>query len=512
MTFEGYMNNANYPIDKFPGKLFAVASEINRNTSIPCEIIGHSIFNAISVASQSLADVELPIGGIVPVSLYLTLIAGSGEGKTPVDKIVNKVFFDYEKSLRGKYEKDGFSNEADIEAWHIEIDEKKLELKSALRKRAKAVNDSKLEKIDEDILKIKIDLSKILQRKPVDHNSSSCIRNDITIDALLECLRRQSSLSLSSDEGIGILDGRAMTDLGHINRLWDGSSITVDRISRGSYMIEDVRLTMGIMIQPEIFADIIAKKGRRFKSIGFLARNLIACPAPTRGYRKFTMEEKSWVALDVFHQRILDLLKMSAVEEDKSRRKRKIIEFSDEAKWIWIDVANKIEVEMSPMGFLKDITDYAAKAMNNIARIAALFHIFEGDGEIISVETARMAVDVYRWYLNEYTRLFSKKPELPLYVSDVNDLERFLQEWSILHPGNQAILRSLIAQYGPGHLRKSADRRENAINTLMQQGKIWHSVWNNKRFLHFNANYFPNSYLGYGRLQAGSTVLPSLNY
>ena len=61
------------------------------------------------------------------------------------------------------------------------------------------------------------------------------------------------SFALVSSEGGIIFDGRAMSKLGILNSLWDGGSLFIDRKSSPGIILKDPRLTVSVMIQPDVY-------------------------------------------------------------------------------------------------------------------------------------------------------------------------------------------------------------------------------------------------------------------
>ncbi|MEI7000729.1 DUF3987 domain-containing protein, partial [Klebsiella pneumoniae] len=74
----------------------------------------------------------------------------------------------------------------------------------------------------------------------------------------------------------------------------------------------------------------------------------------------------------------------------------------------------QVETEMRLLGFLSDFKDYASKIAENMARIAALLHYFNGDEGDVSLTAAEAAIEISAWYVDEYIKLFSKQQELDM--------------------------------------------------------------------------------------------------
>ena len=212
-------------------------------------------------------------------------------------------------------------------------------------------------------------------------------------------------------------------------------------------------------------------------------------------------QPQSWNHLTTFQQRITEILTQDKLDVDQGRQTRRILEFSQEAKYNWIGFRNNIEFDLNAGRYLADVDDGASKITNNLARMAALFHFFEGHQGEISAETLRNAGIICEWYTHEFKRLFAKNPEVPIWVSDAIDLENSLVRWCQNHPGHYAILKGAIAQYGPAQLRKDSNRREAAIYELDLQNKIKIQKHENKLLIFLNPAHFPVPTYAYGQYQ-----------
>ena len=79
--------------------------------------------------------------------------------------------------------------------------------------------------------------------------------------------------------------------------------------------------------------------------------------------------------------------------------------FSEPAKSTWIKHFNEIESALAALGEFASITDFASKAAENAARLAALFHLFEGKTGDINCEDIERAIQIIRWHLSETKRV-----------------------------------------------------------------------------------------------------------
>ena len=138
--------------------------------------------------------------------------------------------------------------------------------------------------------------------------------------------------------------------------------------------------------------------------------------------------------------------------------------FSLEGKKRWVEAYNEIEKRMDVGGDLEFFKDIGSKAAENIARLAALFHIYE-EGAIgeISEDNVGRASRIVLWHLEEAKRFLGIVAAPP---EQRDALE--LNDWLVRYCSKKNVTRipaGDVLQRGP--LRKKADR-DNAIKQLAQ--------------------------------------------
>lgn len=163
--------------------------------------------------------------------------------------------------------------------------------------------------------------------------------------------------------------------------------------------------------------------------------------------------------------------------------------FSASAQVEWERIFNSIECALRPGGEFCDIRDYASKVAENIARLAGVFHAFEGyEGTEISVETLHAAATVVLWYSNEFVRLFSPPDPLQEAIKDAYELE----DWFIQilrKRGWTQFPANFVLQFGPNKLR-TKERLKWTLECLAGGGRISLYWQGKKRFIQLNQAYF----------------------
>ena len=167
----------------------------------------------------------------------------------------------------------------------------------------------------------------------------------------------------------GLRGGMASLDVvlkGHA-----GSAIRVDRQGREAHL-DRPTLSMGLIVQPESFAELAA--GKRLRATGVLARYLYAIPKSNIGTRDVRQRKPIPRRLDEgYHEAIMDLLDGY---EDRGREPR-VLPFSAEALVPWLDFADGVEKHQGEGGRFEAISDWTSKLPGAAARLAAVFQLAE---------------------------------------------------------------------------------------------------------------------------------------
>lgn len=394
-------NGRPFPVHVFPQIIRNAVYEAEQQTQAPQALIAASVLGVISLACQNRIDVCRLNNLRSPVSLFLLTLADSGERKSTVDKLLMKPMYQLEEEWSKKYTQD-------LIVWRNEETVFNIEKKALMSKLKSDIRRNKDHSTTNERLKV------LLAASPKAPVRLRQIYNDATPAAIKDSLcGRWRSIGLMSDEAGTIFDGYALNELPFINKMWDGAMFPVERKSEPDKLIKDARMTLGLMIQPDVFKKgYLERKGDAAKGIGFFARCLICQPGSTQGNRQITSPVVSNEHLPVFHQRLIDIVNESIARNEENERQ--CLRFSPEAEKHWLEFYNKVESEMGLLGFLSDFKDYASKMAENMARLAALLHYFSGDEGDISIAAVKAAVDIMAWYIEEYIRLFSKKEKFSL--------------------------------------------------------------------------------------------------
>lgn len=466
----------NFPIQALPPLVRDAAVNLYENIGAPMGMICSSLMASMFSVSQGLYNVERIDGLESPVSAWFLIIADSGERKTAVDEKVNLALRQFEAEQAEKHALAMEIYLAKLAAWQA----KKAAILSMI-KRATA-DDLPTDQLTEQLVSHS-------QRCPNRPRLFRALYSDASQAGLKKALDENwPSIAIASDEAAGVFNGDIFLDLAFHNRLWGGSTIHSDRANRKSIIVRDPRLTMSLMIQPGPLKRYWDSHGQKMREIGFAGRFLFACPPSTQGYRIIVSPESSWSPLSEFHKKVRQILERN-IGVDGEAPSKTLLTLSRDAQDRWIDACNSIEMQMQKGRPYANAKDYAAKIADNLARIAAVFHVFEGVEGPIQLWTINRAIMVAEWFTSEFLRLFVPPPEIPQEVLDAQVLERWLAQ-KIRSTGQwQRIRKNVLLQDGKRPLRK-APRCNLALDVLISQEKIWLAREGKTTWVFFNPAYF----------------------
>lgn len=464
---------APYPLDALHNMARDAAIEVKQQVKAPDAMIAMSVIMTMAICSQGIAVVKLPDGRVRPLSLNMLTIAESGDGKTVVDDLVCKSIRDYDQRQIEAYKSAVLNYSADVHVWEVE----RKSFQAAMKKKGR------------DTECVRAELHEHVKNKPVEPRVRRVVYQEVSDRALRDALQGDGeAIALMSDEGEVILKSDLMGKWGLLNAIWGGAaSLPLDRADMDFVDVRNPRVTIGIMVQPEVFKDFQSKRGELGRSSGHWARYLVGQPASTKGTRFMGADEYDWVHLPKFHARVADLLAEYAKRRATGFAKPDLLTFSPEAREVWINAHNTVEGKMSPWGELREISDFASKSTDIVGRLAAIFHLFSGQEGAISVDTLQRAMRVVEWHCFEYQRLFVGDDAIPQEQKDVEGIARYLcrRYW---RNGMTFAERNEVYKCGPVRNR---GRYGMALDALVAQGAAWiGQTKTGRRFIHLNPDYF----------------------
>ncbi len=465
-----------YPMEALPNKIRAAVQEVQGYVQAPIELVASSALSAVSMAVQGRYDIRRFDRLEGPVSLFLLTLADSGERKTTLDGFFTKALRDYQDEQKELAKPALADYRAALSAWEAKCDG----IKAKLRKEAGKAADDKTRSLEQD-------LTELERNRPQPPKVPHLIHADSTPEALGHSLATEwPTAGVLSAEAGAVFGSHAMGSdsilrfLSLLNQLWDGSAPEVKRKTTESYSLRRGRLTVGLAVQEVTLREFFRKNGQLVRGTGFLARFLIAWPKSTIGTRRIKDAPQAWPALNAFNRRLSELLEQPLSFDDTGTLVLETLTLTPQATQAWRQYHDHIEAEMGLSGDLFNVRDIAAKSADNAARLAGLFHIFEGHHGEVGPDTFTRAAALATWHLNE-ARRFVGGIALP---EPMQDAER-VWGWLLANcnaTGGEIGVRD-IRQRGPV---RDSEKLGRALDELMEAHRIRRSQVGKKAVIHLN--------------------------
>jgi putative DNA primase/helicase len=465
-----------YPLDALPETIREAVEEVAGFVKAPIPLVASSALAAVSLAIQAHVDVRREEKLEGPTGLFFLTIADSGERKSSCDGYFSRAIREYEATEAEKAKSLLVNHRSDLAAWEA----KQGGLRDKIRQLAReSKSTGSLEE----------ELRHLEREKPDQPRFPRLVYADVTPEALAYELSKKwpSAGLMSAEAGLvlgshGMNKDSVMRNLALLNQLWDGSSVSVDRRSTDSFKVQGARLTVALQIQEPTLRSFFDRSGILARGTGFLARFLVAWPESTQGTRLFSSAPKSWPSLERFDKRLKTILSSPTSLNDSGGLSPTMLNFSPDAKKIWVDFHNSIEKELASGGELYDIRDVASKSADNAARLAALFNYFESGVGAIGIDPILRASRIVAWHLSESRRFFGELA-LPQELADSVRLD----SWLINHAKQtQFLISTRDAQ------RKSSVRDKGRLNIALEElqtlGRIRITQEGKKRLILVNPN------------------------
>lgn len=466
------LNKHDYPVHALPEIIRNAVMSYADYGQQPIALLANSALSSVSLACQGLANVARDSILVSPVSLYFITIASSGERKSAADKMFSRGIEEWEQQITQKQLPDYQLKANEHMTWSL----RRKSLLMALRRKVIACDDAD----DHDEI-----YNQMMHQEPEIPLMPKLKYEDITVESLSENLVKEyPSISIWSDEA-GIFlsspgmqrDNTKFTSI--LNRLWDGKPIAVHRKTTDDLFIKDRRCTLNLMMQPLLLEQMIRKNDGINRNSGFFARALFAYPESTMGNRYYK-EPVSNVDKDLehFHERIQTCLNRTLPVDRQGFGHIPTLQFSHTAKSQWVRYFDYIESAIANEYHWNSIHDLASKASENIARLSALFHLFDHQpGTEIRANYVDSAYQIIEWHLNEAKRLFGDHTETQV-EHDAQLILNWVREKELVEVSPRELLRSSPV--------RDKSRRDKALTLLEKTNHIQRSRSGRSHWIHFH--------------------------
>lgn len=490
-----------FPVDTLPDVIRKAVLGVEYIVQCPAEMAGQGILAAANFAVQAHVDVDMPVYGARPVNEFFVTIGATGERKSGVDRLVLAGVQAWQDDQFATWEARKAEAQEALEAWETARKEAGKPKRKAVppvvqrAPKARPVGDiladlrnregTQFDREDDgDVIEIEHAPAEAVTTddKPLLPLYPKRLVREPTVEGLCKVFRDgYPALGMFNDEAASFLSGYAMAKdnalrtVGILSDLWDGKP--VERVRGGDELgqMPGRRLNLHLMVQPAIAPKVVDNP--MFAAQGFSARLLVAYPATkvgTRLHRRggdvHKLDAQARLDLGAFTRRVRRLLDTEprTAEGDRQHLKPRLIGFTPEARDLWYDWTDAVEMACGLGGVLAPIVGLGVKAGEHVGRLAATLAVFDNlKAEDIGVEHVQAGIALMEYYLGQALGVIGQLPVEDETSRDFEDLEKFIREWP-----EDYITYSLISQYGPGRIRKRKDVVGKVINHMVKMGVL----------------------------------------
>ena len=385
-SFERNVPLAPFPMSSLPPMLGEFLKTVSEYVQVYPEIAVLPLLSVLSLCVQGKAVVRYPGNNHTePLNLYTMTVAAPGERKSGS-------FKEFMRPVEAYQERYNSIHKTEIEQYKAE--------KTFLETRKRAAMNGK----DANVEKVK-DIARQLSELEEKHELRLNV-NDVTPEALAyEMFLQGGRIGVVDDEGsvFDVLSGLYSGGSTNINiflKAYDGSNYTIVRRTKEEIVLKNPLLTMGIMTQPDHFAEAVGNK--QFSGRGFIHRFLFAFPESKAGYQSFTSKNVPYELQRQYTELINRLLSMPYTDNPP------VIGCDKQAYELLSDYFNHLQEEMREGGLFAGLKEWASKQFARCLKITAILHLCTQEADKpITAQEAMNGINISMWCENHALKAFS---------------------------------------------------------------------------------------------------------
>lgn len=365
-----------FPLDTLPAWIADHAESVAGELQVPVDLPATLGLAAVSLLASGRAELNVRSTWREQLNLYLVVAMPPGAGKSPAFR-----------QMLGP-----------IETWEAELVERSAR-DIALAEQQHRMLDKAMKKAEEkgdmaEAGQLLLELTALNVPKP-----PRLAADDATPEALVQLLADQNGrMALLSTEG-GVFDlmtGR-YSDKANLDvylQAWAGDTIRIDRIGRGSLVIRNPHLTIGLTVQPSVLsrlADHPELAGR-----GLTARFMYSLPQDNVGRRNLIDAPPADPIVSANYEKHL-----LALARRLDQNTATPLRFDQNALDQFMTWRQQLEHRRQPAGDLRPMAEWTTKLESSTARTAGLLHLAAGNNQDRPVDQATLdrAIEIGEYWL-----------------------------------------------------------------------------------------------------------------
>jgi hypothetical protein len=444
------------PIDGLPDRLREWIVATAEATQTPIELAALLGLAACAGVVHRRIVIEPRPGWVEPLNLYVAVLLDPGNRKSSVFGAAFKPIRRIESEL--------------IEAARPEVAAAQSD-RRILEAGVKAA-EGRAKSGDADAAREARELAVQLAAMP-DPALPRLLLDDATAEAVEMQLAAQGGrLIVAGAEGglFDVMGGRYNGGAGNLDVFLKGHAgddLRVDRVIRGSTVIDRVCLTLCYSIQPDVIRGLAGNA--KFRGRGMIGRFLYALPVSPLGHRKTEPDPVPDAVVDGYENLIRDLHWLGAAEGDESIT----LWLSPPALEVFNEWQAEVEVWLRPDGELAALTDWAGKLVGLTARLAGVIHLAGWPGgehpdprfQPVGIAVIEAAVAIARWAVPHARASIGLMAGDDGAVIDADSILRWLQKREV-----GEVSRRDIGQQFRSRFDNDQKRLDRALEVLLDRG------------------------------------------
>ena len=408
-------NLPEFPIHCLPEPIRSYVRELSEELQVPlgsCATVSIGVLSTIFQSRYKVAVRSTSKKWTEQLSLYTLVVAPPAERKTPIKTRLFFPVYEYERRKREQEVQEIAESKAEKELLISEI----KALKAILDKTFIGGKGNKKSQDDYDGTKRNY-MDKMVQLENFKvKNPFRLTLEDTTPEKLVDILDAQGGMTniVSSEGGFfDMIQGRYSESLNLDIYLkgYDGECYSLDRVTRGTTIIPEPRLSVTLLAQPVVLQGVM--KNAAMRGRGLCGRFLYCIPKSKIGLRDAEPKEVSDSTMQGYTEFITkklelvygnDFIDIDCDESDKA----KFIYFSEDAKGARLEYEKEVEKRLG--NEWAHFQDWAGKHIGRVVRIAALLHCAQCDNPertFIPVETMRASIEIGEFYASHAVAAYS---------------------------------------------------------------------------------------------------------
>lgn len=372
-----------FPLNALPDTVRSFVEYTAKAIQVHSDMPAALALSVLSTCVQGKAKIAATPEWCEELNLYTAVVAEPGERKSAVFAALTAPVQDYVEQYNQLHA-------AEIATYKNKLSKLEAQKNDLIHKGGK----------DEDIEKIQLE---ILDLEANPKTPLRLIATDCTPEATAAVMAANNGrIAILSDEGVfDVMAGLYTNGRANINiylNSYDGQSISIDRKSSGSLLLQRPLITFGVCCQPSVITEFVADK--RFFGKGLAQRFLFCQPPSLCGYRTLCNLPIEQSVKDEYSALINRLLSLPDSSEN--------ITLSDEAFEAFSSFFNEIEIKIGSEGKYSDTRTFLNKLLGKTVRISGLLHLCENDiCTPLGINTMQNAIEIARYFITQNELLMS---------------------------------------------------------------------------------------------------------